>query len=329
MNRPLLICLTPVLNEAWILPAFLRATSLWADYIIIADQMSTDGSRDIYKQFEKVIVIDNPREEMHQARTRKLLFDEAAKIKGDKILFTLDADEFLSGDFINTESWKTILNSVPNDVFLFRWMNLHENVEQYTTWQHYYWAVHMSENTLEGQFPDNFIHEWRLPWPKNVNNEFKIDDISFIHFARVNYKRQNNKERFYQISTISKMKDYSGVGFYRQYHPIKDEEYFNLPENVYDFYKKNNINLFNYINLDDIGNHYTTNVVNYISEFGIGKFAKLDVWDKDFLINNNLKDPRKWYHKLLHLYLRKTNKWQKSFIVRIADKVIKRIEKMF
>ena len=294
MNRPLLICLTPVLNEAWILPAFIRATSLWADYIIIADQMSTDGSRDIYKQFEKVIVIDNPREEMHQARTRKLLFDEAAKIKGDKILFTLDADEFLSGDFINTESWKTILNSVPNDVFLFRWMNLHENVEQYTTWQHYYWAVHMSENTLEGQFPDNFIHEWRLPWPKNVNNEFKIDDISFIHFARVNYKRQNNKERFYQISTISKMKDYSGVGFYRQYHPIKDEEYFNLPENVYDFYKKNNINLFNYINLDDIGNHYTTNVVNYISEFGIGKFAKLDVWDKDFLINNNLKDPRKW-----------------------------------
>ena len=52
MEKPLLVVLTPVFNEAWILPAFLKATSLWADYIIIADQMSTDGSREIYKEFE-------------------------------------------------------------------------------------------------------------------------------------------------------------------------------------------------------------------------------------------------------------------------------------
>ena len=57
MNKPLQIVMTPVRNEAWILPAFLRATSLWADYIIIADQMSTDGSRELYQQFDKVIVI--------------------------------------------------------------------------------------------------------------------------------------------------------------------------------------------------------------------------------------------------------------------------------
>lgn len=326
---PLIIVLTPVLNEAWILPAFLKATLLWADYIIIADQMSTDGSRDLYNEYENVIVLDNPRKEMHQARTRQMLFEAAKKIPGDKILFTLDADEFLSGDFINSAGWKTILNSVSNDVFLFRWMNLHENVEQYTTWQHYYWAVHMSDDLLDGEFPDNFIHEWRLPWPKNVNNEYKIDDISFIHFARINYKRQNNKERFYQVSTVSKLETYSGIGFYRQYHPIKDEEYFKLPDNVYDFYKNNNINIFDYINLNDIGNHYTTNVINYIREFGIQKFAKLDVWDKDFLEKNNLNDPRKWYHKILHYYLRKTNKVQKNFIVRIIDKVLKVIEKIF
>ena len=45
-------------------------------------------------------IIDNPRTEMHQARTRQLLFDAAKKIEGDKILFALDADEFLSGDFV-------------------------------------------------------------------------------------------------------------------------------------------------------------------------------------------------------------------------------------
>ena len=79
-SKPLLIVLTPVRNEAWVLHAFLKATSLWADHIIIADQMSTDGSREIYPQYEKVIVIDNPRTEMHQARTRQLLFEAAKKM---------------------------------------------------------------------------------------------------------------------------------------------------------------------------------------------------------------------------------------------------------
>ena len=56
---PKIICLTPVLNEAWILDRFLKCASLWADHIIIADQGSTDGSVEIAKRYEKVIFIDN------------------------------------------------------------------------------------------------------------------------------------------------------------------------------------------------------------------------------------------------------------------------------
>ena len=44
-STPLMIVMTPVRNEAWVLPAFLESTSRWADYIIIADQMSTIGVR--------------------------------------------------------------------------------------------------------------------------------------------------------------------------------------------------------------------------------------------------------------------------------------------
>ena len=54
-----IICLTPVRNEAWILDKFLQCTSLWADYIILADQMSTDGSREIALKYPKVILVDN------------------------------------------------------------------------------------------------------------------------------------------------------------------------------------------------------------------------------------------------------------------------------
>ena len=325
MKTPLLIVLTPVFNEAWILHAFLKATSLWADYIIIADQMSTDGSRDIYPQYDKVIVVDNPRKEMHQAATRRLLFEEAKKIEGDKILFTLDADEFLSGDFMHTKGWETIMNSKPGDVFEFRWMNLSADVSKYSTWQHYYWAAHIDEDLLNGQFPDNFIHEWRLPWPEHVNHEYKIDDISFVHFARVNVLRQRNKERFYQISQSAQMGKYSGIRFYRQYHPVLEETFYEVPMDTYACYEAYGIDIMESLNLQDDGKHYTDAVLRKVGEKGIEYFKKLDVWESGFLRNNNLRDPRSIMDKIMHIYLRATNKYQKTILIRAIDKILKKI----
>lgn len=46
-NRPISIVMTPTRNDAWVIRAFLECNGLWADYIIIADQMSTDGTREI------------------------------------------------------------------------------------------------------------------------------------------------------------------------------------------------------------------------------------------------------------------------------------------
>jgi glycosyltransferase involved in cell wall biosynthesis len=210
MSQPLYIVMTPVRNEAWVLRAFLEATSLWADHIIIADQMSTDGSREIAKSYPKVTLIDNDRAEMHQAAMRRLLFEAAKKIEGDKILFALDADEFLSGDFVNTDDWQKIIRSKPDDSFLWRWMNLKRNDKtKYSTFCHYYWAVHVSDDLWMGEFPDNFIHEWRLPWsPKaDESHTFLLNDFCSIHFARVNQLRQHNKERFYQVSTIGQGQD--------------------------------------------------------------------------------------------------------------------------
>jgi hypothetical protein len=329
MNKPLLIVLTPVRNEAWILHAFLKATSLWADYIIIADQMSTDGSRNIYPQYEKVILIDNPRAEMHQARTRQLLFEAAKKIEGDKILFALDADEFLSGDFINTPSWQTILNSEPGDVFLFRWINLLPDTHKYMTHIPYYWAVHMSDNVMNGQFPDNHIHEWRLPWPSVVNKEYVIEDISFIHFARVNDKRQKNKEIFYQVSTAYKEDSYSGIKLFRHYQtykPIKDSDVYDLPVDMYDFYHNHQLDLMSEINLVDIGQHYIDAVKEMFNVKGIKHFTKLDIWSDDFIEILDLHiDPRSFIDKIVIAYLKLTKRYANTILVKVVDKLLKRI----
>lgn len=323
MNKPLLIVLTPVFNEAWILPAFLKATSLWADYIIIADQMSTDGSRELYKQFPKVTVIDNPRKEMHQAATRRLLFEEAKKIEGDKILFTLDADEFLSGNFVETDGWKTIMNSEPGDVFDFKWMNLSDDITKYSTWEPYYWAAHLDDDLLNGEFPDNFIHEWRLPWPQHVNHEYIIEDISFIHFARANAARQHNKERFYQVSQTYPLSKYSGVKYYRSYHPHTTEVLFDMPDNAYDYYKAHGVDVLGDINLSDEGMHYTKAVLSKFQEKGIRFFRKLDIWDSEFVKKNHIEDPRNCFDKIMHAYLRKSAKYSNNLFIRAFDKLLK------
>lgn len=327
-TRPLIIVLTPVRNEAWVLRAFLEATSLWADYIIIADQMSNDGSREIAKEYSKVILVDNDRKEMHMAATRRLLFEEARKIEGEKILFALDADEFLSGDFVNTEDWQKMMNSRPDDSFCWRWMNLKEgDATRFFVGPHFYWAVHESENLWNGEFPDNAIHEWRLPWsPKaDESHEFILDDFYSIHLARVNSLRQRNKERFYQVSTVGQNPKKSKISLYRQYHAEEKLEYMDVPSNAYCFYEEQGMDLWKIIDLNDEGGYYTSEILDYLQRDGTKRYALLDIWDEDWMKRNGLKDPRNLFHKLLLGYLHKTNPYTNSIMVRCVDKILKLI----
>lgn len=320
------IVLTPVRNEAWVLRAFLEATSLWADYIIIADQLSTDSSREIAKKYPKAILVDNDRAEMHMAATRRLLFAEAQKIDGEKILFALDADEFLVGDFVNTEDWKRIIESVPDDSFCWRWMNLkRKDVAKYSISRHYYWAVHESEDMWKGEFPDNFIHEWRLPWPPKGDESHKIllDGFWSIHLARVNQLRQQNKERFYQVSTIGQGRKTSRIALYRQYHAEEDLEYFDVPKDAYKFYESHGLDLWKYVDLKDEGEYYTKEVIKYFDRDGIKKYALLDIWDEEWMKRNGIKDPRNGLQKMLHTYLKKTMPYASSFWVRCVDRFLK------
>ncbi len=51
MSQPIHIVMTPTRNEAWVIRAFLESTMRWVDYVIICDQFSTDGTREIVAQY--------------------------------------------------------------------------------------------------------------------------------------------------------------------------------------------------------------------------------------------------------------------------------------
>ena len=328
-TKPLLIVLTPVRNEAWILPAFLKATSLWADYIIVSDQKSTDASREICSSFPKVRLIDNNLEEMHMAATRRLLLNEAQiLLKGDTnaILFALDADEFLSGDFMHTEGWQMILNSKPNDCFCWRWMDMQlGSTSKYKLSSYIYFAIHVSQSMWDGYYPDFNIHEPRLPWPTDVH-EYLISTMYAIHLSQINVMRRLNKTRFYQVSSVPDRKRYNTINLYRQYHQDEYAEWLDMPSEAYVYYEKNGLDIFEHLDLTDEGKHFTDVIKQNIQANGAEKYAMLDIWDEDWCSRNNiLKPQRNLYQRMLMWYLEKSNCYAQSLIIRAIDKMLKKI----
>ena len=120
-SKPIIICLTPVKNEAWILERFLRCASLWADHIIVADQASEDGSREIAQRFEKVTLIRNESSDYSEAARQRLLIAQPHReIAGPRLLVALDADDCLTANYIDRASnGQPCSLSGPEQLFVF------------------------------------------------------------------------------------------------------------------------------------------------------------------------------------------------------------------
>jgi hypothetical protein len=97
------IALLPIKNEAWVLEHTLACLSSFCDIVLVNDQQSHDGSREIARRFPKVVWIDSPESQIcEQARWR--LWDVARQYDGTNLLWCTDADELVSprlaGQFI-------------------------------------------------------------------------------------------------------------------------------------------------------------------------------------------------------------------------------------
>jgi hypothetical protein len=283
-EKPKLIVITPVKNESWILEKFLIFTSLWADYIIIADQNSTDNSIEIAQKFEKVIIVKNEGEYNEFERT-KILLREARKIEGKKIIFALDADEFLSANYMDSPEWQTILNAPEKTLFNIERLNLTPNFKNYFGGLRMIIALVDDNSASIEETSMAIIHNIRLPWPKNAQ-VIHLNDIKILHLDYVSEKRVLSKLRWYQCFEKFKFNHSDKylrdkyLFFNNMNNFLKDKNCLNINKNWTQNFISHKLDFTSY---KEPFLWWDDELFNLFNQVGIQKFKNLDIHQIDWM----------------------------------------------
>lgn len=329
MSLPSVICLTPVKNEAWILGKFLECASLWADHIIIADQSSDDGSREIASGFEKVTLLDNPHPNYDEQQRQKLLLEAARKLPSPRLLIALDADEFLTPNIASSSEWQSVLNAPKGTVIKLPCAQIKPDMK------HYWGAPDGAIGYMDDGYrhSGNLIHSPRVPLPANAP-DIKLKEIFVMHYQYVDWERMRSKHRWYQCWERIHNPNRSAIDIFRQYYHmfgVKDRELERIPDWWFDGYKVCGIDIRN-IRKEKLY-RWDQEILKIIETHGAKLFKKEAIWDVNweetahhYGYKNTLqfRDPRSLFEKIVHTLLLKTQPYSENIWIRLVQKMLRK-----
>lgn len=330
-RAPRVVCVTPVKNEAWILPQFLAAASLWADEIVIADQGSTDDSAAIASCYPKVRLVHNHLPVYDEAGRQRILLAAARTLSEPCLLVPLDADEFLSPGFFSRDLLTRLAVAGPGAHVRTRWYNVRPDLECF-------WA---GQTKLLAGWLDNgravrgaVIHGERLPVAEGDPEVSGGEEGAILHWQYTMPARLWSKHRWYQAWERLNRAHRHPVDVYRQYHhmvAIPRQEIHPLPTTWLSWYKNNGVDL---TAIADDGFHWwNQELLEWMGRYGSSRFALAAIWDFDWEREadrqglpacERFRDPRTWWQRLLHRWLERSQPWQRAWPVRLVDAVLRR-----
>lgn len=208
--KPKVICLMPVKNEVDLLPITLPIISSYCDVIIIADQMSDDGSREIYKKFPKIKVIDNLRER-HSNQVRWDLLKAAREYGANNLILCLDADEYIPpkifDKFFNEHEFAV------GESFRFPWRQLWKTPKYFNNtgawYRNYQRAAWVDDGVTEyDKIIDVIDDQPRVPL-NFLKNCKRVDNVPIIHLQWVSWNKTQLKQVWYRcLQLIHSPKNY-------------------------------------------------------------------------------------------------------------------------
>lgn len=277
-----IIVLCPVKNEDWILELFLKATSLFADLIIVADQFSTDNTVKIAQSFEKVIVIPNDRQEYDEDYRQRLLIAESRKhfTSSKKLLIALDADEIIAACSLRTTEWEKIASLPVGTVVKFKKPEVlfHEKM------------CIQSESLFPLGFVDDGsehvgkkIHSVRVPYRAD-SEVYVSQEIIFMHMALSRLEEYKARQNLY--SMVEKINRTKGIVQRLNYYSpslqflLNSKHKTDLPDHWYDLYQKLGVHLSSI--KSSVYNQYNFQIVDLLLLHGMQRFRFEDIWATDY-----------------------------------------------
>ena len=297
---PKIICITPVKNEEWILDTFLKSASIWADHIIVADQNSTDKSREIVLKYPKAQLIINNCAIPNEPERQRMMLNAAREIQGPKLILSIDADELLSPEAFNPKNWGKIISQPPGTVFRFQWAILIPGTLKYKTGYHLPYG-YMDDGVQHTN--NSFFHGTRVPMPEG-HPIYDVTEYKVIHLQYMNPNRNAHKLNWYQcleLDNPSIAKD--AIEIYRKYHHDQiqcDEKVTEIPQPWIEQYSQLCIDLTKIYHEEFYW--YDNEVKKMFEKNGTEHYRKLDIWNDTF----KHQDPRSIIDKAVHLWLRKS-----------------------
>jgi glycosyltransferase involved in cell wall biosynthesis len=331
-EKPTIVCLTPVKNEAWLLDRFLKSASLWADRIIVADQHSDDGSREIAQSFQKVILVDSEEpSEFDEYKMRKVLFDEARKILGRRVLIALDADEALTPNVLTSSQWRAAINAPPGTSFGAKWANIRPDLQQYWMPSHYIPIGYVDDGA---EYRCGKIHAPRIPSSPGLPIQ-RLDDIALMHYQYIDWNRMESKHRWYKCWEKVNAPHRSAISIYRQYHhmySIGPKDLKVIPSWWFENYERVGIDMTTITR--EKSYRWEAIVLDYLDRYGAAFFADVDIWDvkweeiawsQGYESPARFRDPRSRVVKALHNWLVSTQPYASNYLVRAIDIILETV----
>lgn len=320
MSKVKIICITPVKNEEWILDRFLSCTSLWADHIIIADQNSTDNTYKICKKYSKVKYYKNSSKIFDENIRQKLLLEKAREIKGPRLIFALDADEFITSNSLDTKEWDELKSLTPGSTLHLKWINIMPGFNKYWTPDLNIPFAYMDDDTIHS---GNKIHSARIPIKESLINY--SENIKVLHFQYTDWERMESKHRWYLCFEKLNFKT-DPVKNYRKYshmYRIPENDLYNFREEWIKKYESSGINISE--SKKECFYWWDNEILIYFDKYGNEYFKNEKIWDIDWVaagrkinrISKNYKDPRGIVLKLIHSWLEITKKYENRYINKI------------